>query len=157
MHHEHVMGDERSSRVRSREGAQTGWWEKQLVPILPPRLGWVIVTAGAPVSQSCWNSIDKNTNYFHCSLTSNTGTTSKTDFITQPLEKELFSIFLLCKNVSCAIYQLQAVRLVSLVSDRPHQGCLPCSSIMWFFFSLWCPSLHSKLKEKAKQPIFNQR
>lgn len=156
-HREHGMGDKRRSIVGSREGAQAGWWEKQMALILQSCLGWVIVTAGTPVSQSWWNTVNKNTNYFHCSLTSTSCTTSKTGFIIQPLEKELFSIFLLYKNEPCAMYQLQAVQLVSLVSDRPHQGWLPCTSMMWFFFSRWCTNLHSKLKEKAKRPIFSQR
>ena len=55
-------------------------------------------------SKSCCNSTGKNTHYFHCSLTSKSCITSKTDFLTQLMEKELHPVFLLCKNVSCAIY-----------------------------------------------------
>ena len=40
------------------------------------------------------NSLSKNTNSFHRSLTSNGCTTSKTDFLTQPMEKDFSSAFL---------------------------------------------------------------
>lgn len=99
--------------------------------------------------QSCRNSTDWNTKYFHFSLTSNSCTTSKTGFIMWPVEKELFSLFLLCKNVLCVIYQLQAAQPALLSSDSPCQGCLFYGSIILFFFSLLCPNLHFKLKVKA--------
>lgn len=60
-------------------------------------------------SKSCCNSTGKNTHYFHCSLTSKSCMTCKTDFLTQLMEKEFLPVFLLCKNVSCAIYWLQAM------------------------------------------------
>lgn len=100
---------------------------------LPPPFAWdwLSHSAAALFIKSCWHSMGKNTNYFYCSLTSNSCTTSKTDFRTQPRQKEQFSIFLLYKNVLCAIYQLQAGQrypdLWQILARLPSLNSIMCS------------------------------
>lgn len=100
--------------------------EKSTWCLLPTIVGdWLSHSTATLFVKSCWISVGKNTNYFTCSWTSNSRTISKTDFITQPMQRDQFPVFLLCKNGSCAIYQLKAVQRC----PDPRQTLIKLSSL----------------------------
>lgn len=122
---------------------QAAWQEKQTGPSSPFGLGLLTATwllhhsAKIPTASTvAWQAI----------------------VLTHLWRKNNFLVFSFVKKVSCAIYQLQAVQLLSLTPDRPHPGChSQVGQHNMLLFLPLVPTLHSKLKKKAQQLIFAQR